>query len=100
MEPNSPCRWSRALSILSRQSSRTSSWIMGPMLISPSVDQRADRFADQHPVDVAGLEDVEDDDRQLVVAAECDGRRVHDLEALVDDVDVGDLVVALGVGSG
>src|SRR5436190_3460332 len=97
MEPNSPWRWSRALAILSLHSARTSSWITR----TPSlVDHGADRLADQHTVDVPGLEDVEDHDRQLVVAAEGDGRRVHDLEALVDHVDVGDPVVALGLGVG
>src|SRR5688572_29504255 len=39
----------------------------------------------------------EDDDRQLVVARECDGCRIHDLEVLLEHLVIADAVVALGV---
>ena len=44
--------------------------------------------------DVARLHQVEHHDGQLVVHAEGDGGGVHDLQALVEDLHVGDLVVA------
>src|SRR6185503_18082258 len=53
-------------------------------------DRRADRFAHDHAADVAGLAQVEDDNRQLVVHAERDGRGVHHLELSFEHLQVGD----------
>ena len=45
-----------------------------------------------------GVHEVEDHDRQLVVHAEGDGGGVHHLEALVEDLDVGELGELGGLG--
>src|SRR5438445_3440 len=89
--PNSSWRCATALRILSRHSSNTSVRISSPAsLIARAsshrlgrlgADQSPDRLPEQCPVNVPGRAHVEHDDRQLVVHAERDGRRVHDLEA-------------------
>ncbi len=61
-------------------------------------DQRADRLAADHALDVAARVQVEDDDGQLVVAAQRDRGRVHDLEVLLQHLEVGDAVEAPRVG--
>src|SRR5439155_487404 len=48
------------------------------------------------PPDVPGTGQIEDDDRQLVVHAERDRGRVHDLEPPVQHVDVGHVRQPLG----
>src|SRR5215213_9846065 len=40
----------------------------------------------QHLGKVAGLTDVEDDDRNFIVSAQGDGRGVHDLEVVAKDL--------------
>src|SRR5262245_63183433 len=63
-----------------------------------SRDVGPDLLALEQAVDVAGLQKVEHHDRDAVVPAEGDRSRVHDLQVLADHVEVGDLVVAGGVG--
>src|SRR5688572_17978050 len=53
-------------------------------------DSGADRIAQDYAGDVAGLAQVEDDNRELVVHAQRDRRGVHHLELPFEDLQVGD----------
>src|SRR5690349_14368047 len=48
----------------------------------------ADRLAEDDALHVPARAEVEHDDRQVVVHAEADRRRVHHLQVLLQDVDV------------
>ena len=54
-------------------------------------------FAAHHGRERAGRMDVEDDDRQSVLARHADRRRIHDGEVAGENVVVGQLVVAIGI---
>src|SRR2546429_9885763 len=62
-----------------------------------SGDQRPDRVAADHPLHVALLQHVEDDDRHPVVHAERQRRVVHDVDAPVQDLHV---IEVLELGGG
>src|SRR4029453_4760036 len=62
----------------------------------PLVDQRTDRLTIDDGPDVALPQQVEHDNGQLVVHAECDRGRVHGLEATVENFEVADLVEPCG----
>src|SRR3954453_16358294 len=107
-EPRSSRATDRALSIRSSASSRVSS-ITGLPSIGATwwrtvvleclwcserlADQRADPLTCDGPGDVAVAQQVEDDDRHLVVHAEADGRRVGHPELLGEDGRVVEAVV-------
>src|SRR5256712_11067078 len=57
------------------------------------VDQGAELLSPDYALDVAFLLDVEHDDGEVVVHAQGDGGRIHDLEAFVDHGDEGQLRV-------
>src|SRR5919112_2883015 len=57
-------------------------------------DARADRLAGDDADDVARRAHVEDDDGEVVVHAQGDGRGVHHLQLLLKYLAVGDAVVA------
>ena len=52
----------------------------------------------QHFGEIAGLADVEHDDRNIVVAAERDGGGVHDLQIVAQNLVEAHRLIALGVG--
>src|SRR5689334_20819728 len=54
-------------------------------------DRGADSLAGDDAAQVAGRAQVEHHDRQLVVHAQGDGRGVHDLEPLLEDLQIRDL---------
>src|SRR5262245_21553236 len=96
-----PSRMARlARPVRTLASSRLSLSIALPMLPSRSettsltmvcllaVDERADRLAHHHPADVAALPQVEHHDRQPVVSAQRDGRRVHHGQIALEHVEV------------
>src|SRR5512143_2454438 len=58
------------------------------MASSGSDDFGPDRLAADGPQDGVLAVEGENDDGQVVVLAERDGGRVHDLQALLEDVDV------------
>src|SRR5689334_11306938 len=58
------------------------------VLIDSLLDQRAQLLAAHQLAQVPLAPQVVDDDRQPVVHAERDGRGVHDLQALLQDVEV------------
>src|ERR1051325_11080725 len=57
---------------------------------------RTDALAEDNLEDVAALPEIEDDDRQQVVAAERDRRGVHHFELVREHLVVGDLLEELG----
>src|SRR5690242_473692 len=59
-------------------------------------NDRAYGLAEDDAFDVTGSSQVEDDDWQLVVHAERNRGRVHDLKAAIEHLDVGDPFQALG----
>src|SRR4029077_19315814 len=63
-------------------------------------DERADLLAADDPIYVALVPDVEDVDRQVVVHAERERRRVHHLEPPLDRLAVADRGDELGLGIG
>src|SRR5665647_645405 len=89
--PISLRKWSAEVFIFLAVSASTS-LTMVFLLINP----RADGLAHDGPPDVAALAQGEDEDGHAVVAAERNGRRVHDLEVLLEDVDVADGLEPLG----
>src|SRR5688572_1433693 len=64
---------------------------------SSYVNQRALILAQNHPAQGVFLEDAEDVDRQLLVAAQRKRGRVHHLEVAVDSLVEADPGIALGV---
>ena len=58
-----------------------------------SLDQRTYLRALEDGLDVASLEQVEHDDRKIVVATERDRSRIHHLQSLVDDLEITDVRV-------
>src|SRR5262249_19858520 len=67
------------------------SWALRSWALS-SCDSRPDGLPGDDAAEVAGGPQVEDDDRQLVVHAERDRSGVHDLEPLLEHLEVGDRV--------
>ena len=59
-------------------------------------DEGAHAVAAGHPRDVVGLVEVEDHDRQVVLHAQGDRRRVEHLELVAEDVVVAEALVAGG----
>ncbi len=115
MEPMSSLATLTAFSIFSSASSSASSIIFvlvpfgrawrGRVLVrgrgcSSGADQRADPVSGHRPGDVALLEQIEHQDRHLVVHTQTEGGRVGDLEFLVEDLAVGDLGEHSGVRVG
>src|ERR1017187_1794609 len=64
---------------------------------SPLIDQRADALSHHHALNVAALIEVEDDDRQVVLAAKRDGGGIHYPQPQPQHVHVADLVEHGGV---
>ena len=62
-------------------------------------DPGSDGLSHHDALDVPGLADVEDDDRQFVVHAERDGGRVHHLEPPLERRQVRHLGEELGIGN-
>src|SRR3954467_14356521 len=91
-EPNLPRVASTDLSMCSRASSRSSSI----MALSPH--QGPHSLAGNYPIDVALGVHVEDADRHVVVHAERQRRRVHDLEPALQRLAVGEIGKELRVG--
>src|SRR5256885_16850757 len=60
-------------------------------------NQRADVFAAYDALDVAFFHEIKDHDREVVVHAEGDRRRVHHLELFIQYLDVAQAAVFLGV---
>src|SRR5512137_1541399 len=89
MAANSRFRVSWALCILS------SAFLISSFTIAvlPPGDQRPQRLARHDLLDIAGNVEIEDDDGKAVVHAEGDGRRVHDLEVLLEHLEVGEAVI-------
>src|ERR1700710_3065418 len=92
-----------AFSIFSSASRRVSSITGSPLsargkysVLDGRVDQRADPLTPHRPRDVPLDEQVEHHDRHLVVHAEAERGGVRDLEALLQDLAVGDLAVHRG----
>ena len=63
-------------------------------------DEGTYRLAGGNPRDVVGLVEVEDDDRQVVLHAQGNGRRVEDLELVAEEVRVLESSVATGARVG
>src|SRR5687768_5100139 len=59
---------------------------------------RPHRLPHDHPSDVAGRLEIEDQDWQLVVHAERDRRGIHHLQPLLKHLQIRDPLVARGVG--
>ena len=59
-------------------------------------DQRADGFAECDPLEVPLFGELEHDEGKVVVHAQTDGGRVHDLQVLIQDRKERDLAVLLG----
>src|ERR1700690_777849 len=98
IEANSWSVCSRAFFIFALASA-SRGWDMGAGGWGGSAfDQGADLLAGDAPKDGVLLVKVQDQDRHVVVQAEREGGRVHDLQALLERVDEGDLVVLHGVG--
>src|SRR5437763_12602910 len=68
--------------------------------IAPSfcLDGCADGLAHDDAAKVARRAEIEHDDWQLVVHAQGNGRSVHDLETLLEDLQIGDFVEPRGGG--
>src|SRR4051812_34780431 len=97
IDENSAWACSTALSILSPVSKMTVSTnsLSELMWRRASSNQRTDLlFADQDTTEVAAGQHVEHHDGESVVHAEGERGRVHDVQALVERVHVGDLVEA------
>src|SRR5690242_4371213 len=60
-------------------------------------NQRADVFAAHDPLDVAFFHEIKDHDREMIVHAQRDRRRVHDFELFIQNLDVAQAAVLLGV---
>src|SRR5689334_21251776 len=73
---------------------RNSSGALGALL---RAHEGADGLAGDGAANVALLGEVEHQDGQVVVLAQRDGGRVHDLEVLLQDLEVGEVGEALGV---
>src|ERR1019366_350311 len=78
--------------------SSITSWVISApwsLIVAPrrsgAADERTDRLTDEGSANVAGLHDVEHDDRQPVVHAEGDRGGVHHREATVEHFEVADL---------
>ena len=68
------------------------------LLLFACIDRRADVLAERGAHDVRVIVDVEHDERNLVVHAERRRRRIHDLQALVQDFDVLERLELLRIG--
>src|SRR3954469_19688551 len=84
-ELNSPCVASTDLAMRSRASARSSS------MSSLIGHEGSHPFAGHYPLDVALVVHVEDVDRQVVLHAQRQGGEVHDAQALLQCLLVGDL---------
>src|SRR5712692_4620816 len=85
MPVSSAAKWSTDLDIFDSASrSMGSVWDQS----SQRSDQSADLFTEHDPLDVAGLEKVEDHDRHVVVHAQRQGGVVHDLDAPVQHLKI------------
>src|ERR1700722_17547798 len=98
IEENSWRAKSRAFFILAL-ASVSRGWDMGAGVWDEAsgVDERADLLAGDAAKDRMVLVEVEDQYRDVVVEAEREGGRVHDLEPLLQGVDEGDLIILHGV---
>src|SRR4029077_421130 len=85
MPVSSAAKWSTDLDIFDSASRSTGSI---KRRSSQRSDQGADLFAEHHPLDVAGLEKVEDHDRHVVVHAEGQSRVVHHLDAPIQHLQI------------
>src|SRR3546814_10004585 len=63
----------------------------------PVLDDRRRAFAAEHLAEVAALADVEDDDRDIVVAAKGDGTCIHDAKVVAQHLVEAYFLIALGV---
>ena len=66
------------------------------VILLSGLDDRRRSPPIEHLGEVAGLADVEHDDRNIVIAAEGDRGGIHDLEVVAQHRVEADLVVALG----
>src|SRR5512140_84430 len=69
------------------------SWSRTSLAMCALPYQRSDGLARDHARQVSARADVEHDDGQFVLHAQRDGRRIHDLEALVQNVEIRDRLV-------
>ena len=67
--------------------------VMGSLLV---LHDRRNPVTSEHLGQIARLADVEDDDRNIVVAAQSDGGGVHHLEVVAEHLAVAQMVVARG----
>src|SRR5918997_2264449 len=91
IEPNLPRVASTDLSMCSLASCSSSS------IMASGLHQGAHSLAGNYPIDVALGVHVEDADRHVVVHAERERGRVHDLEPALERLAVGQLGEELGV---
>src|SRR5579859_3554843 len=91
-----------AFSIFSSASRRVSSIIAAPQCSFPSVSvpayKSADPFAPNRAHHIALAHQVEDDDRQIIVHAQANRRRVHELQLTAQHIAVVEPVEQVGVG--
>src|SRR5208283_2518793 len=98
IDANSWNVWSSAFFIFALASvSRGWDMVVGVCGKASAADKRSDLLAGHPAQDRVLLVQVQHEDRHVVVEAQGEGRRVHDLEALLQGVDEADLVVLHGV---